>query len=60
MGQSKDDWIRATGGLLASPMEQHVRMRIQALAAKLQSEGLTDAERAEYVRLVNSLPDDEE
>jgi hypothetical protein len=60
MSQSKDDWIKATGGLFTDPLEQHARMRVQALVAKLSAEGLTEAERSEYLRLVNALPDDEE
>lgn len=60
MSQSKDDWIEAPGGFFTSPLELQTRARIQALAAKLRAEGLTDVERSEYLRLVNSLPNGEE
>jgi hypothetical protein len=60
MSQNKDAWIKATGGLVTDPLEQHARMRVQALAPKLSAEGLTKAERSESLRLVNALPDDEE
>jgi hypothetical protein len=60
MGQSKDDWHRHTGGLFASPLEQQARMRIEVLSNKLKSGPLSDDERTEMLRLINSLPDDQE
>lgn len=59
MSQTKDQWIAATGGLFASPLEQSIRSRIQVLSAKAQTSQLTDGERSELTRLVNSLPDDD-
>jgi hypothetical protein len=60
MGQSKDDWLEHTGGLFASPIEKHARMRIHVLNEKLKCGPLTEDERTEMLRLLNSLPDDEE
>lgn len=60
MGQTKDEWIQATGGFFASSDEREVRSRIRALADKLKAGELTEDERIEYVRLVDSLPDAEE
>lgn len=60
MIRPKDDWFQATGGLFTSSDEQQVRMRIQELAVKLKTNTLTEAERSEYLRLVDSLPDTEE
>jgi hypothetical protein len=59
MGQSKDDWISATGGLFASPLEQRIRMRIRELGEKSRAGGLTATERDELRKLLESLPDDE-
>jgi hypothetical protein len=59
MSRAKDDWIEATGGLSAHPLEQRVRLRIRMLADKLKSSGLNEDEHIEYLRLVNSLPDDD-
>ena len=60
MTRPKDEWIQATGGLFASSDERQVRLRIQELAIKLKTNTLTAAERSEYLRLVDSLPDTEE
>jgi len=57
MTRPKDEWIQATGGLFASSDEQQVHMRLHALAGKLKADTLTEAERSEYLRLVDSLPD---
>lgn len=60
MSKTKDQWIASTGGLFACPLERQVRYRIQALSEKAKQGQLSDDERAELVRLVNSLPDDSE
>ena len=60
MSSTKDEWIEATGGLMADPLEQRVRLRIWTLADKLKAGSLTESERVEYLRLVDSLPDDED
>jgi hypothetical protein len=59
MGQTKDEWIQATGGLFAGSNERDFRTRIRALADKLKAGQLTEDERVEYLRLVDSLPDTE-
>lgn len=60
MGQSKDDWIAATGGLFASPLEQQTKMRIRELSDKSAAGELTGAEVDELRKLLQSLPDSEE
>lgn len=60
MTQSKDEWIQATGGLFASFDERQVRLRVRELADKLKAGALTEDERTEFLRLVESLPDTEE
>jgi hypothetical protein len=60
MTRPKDEWIQATGGLFASSDERQVRKRIHELAVKLKTNTLTEAERSEYLRLVDSLLDTEE
>lgn len=59
MGQGKQKWIDETGGfrLGESADVTLTRRRVHELAHKLKSEGLNDDERAEYRRLVESLPD---
>ena len=59
MSQTKGQWIATTGGMFADPQERQVRLRIQALSEKDQKGQLSDEERAELVRLINSLPDDD-
>jgi hypothetical protein len=59
MSRTKDQWIAATGGLFANPLEQQVRTRIQALFTKAQEGGLSNNEQAELTRLLNSLPDED-
>lgn len=60
MSQSKDEWIQATGGLFASFDERQVRLQVRELADKLKAGALTEDERTEFLRLVESLPDTEE
>lgn len=62
MGQAKQQWIDETGGFRIgeSPEVTSTRRRVQELARKLKSEGLNDDERAEYRRLVDSLPDNDD
>lgn len=59
MGRSKEQWIEQTGGFRLGEDAKTVaaQQRVQELAQKLQAEGLTDNERSEYLRLLESLPD---
>lgn len=60
MGRSKDDVIRATGGLFASPIEKEIRGRIYQLEQIKDKRALTSAELSELVSLIDRLPDDDE
>ena len=61
MGSSKEQWIAETGGFRIGESAdiELTRRRVRDLAHKLKDEGLSDEERAEYIRLIDSLPDDE-
>lgn len=60
MGQNKEDWIEATGGLFASAGERQARLRIRALADKAKTEELSADEKAELRRLADSVSDNAE
>lgn len=62
MSRTKDQWLEETGGfrLGEAPHMVLVRRRFAELTAKLKSEtGLTEAERQEFLRLHDELPDDD-
>ena len=60
MGRGKEQFIEATGGFLADPMERMIHQRLHQLKTKLGAEGLTEEERQEFLRLFDGLPDDDE
>ena len=60
MGRGKDDFIASTGGFLANPKELMIRQRVLQLKTKLPSDGLSEEERLEFLRLFDELPDEDE
>lgn len=60
MGQSKDQIIAATGGLLANPIERQRRERFAELRGIMSKRNLSEAELAEFKRIHDWLPDDDE